>query len=149
MSIYTLPHEYQNYAHHYSYNTYYGRVPHLGYLPFSTHEDENKIDPNLKEDWILRLNNIKDITLFSTCEGHGRFLLTHIIFKINNLENISKFQTLLNNIPIPYTKFKIFNINHIGNIVTIVTYNWYRQDQDNAEWLVWWNSIVDYLEKHI
>jgi len=139
----------------FAYSILYNRIDPLftGKLYFSPKKlvelDNNEkiyVDEHLKDIWIRRLNNIKNIEIRSTCQGHDSKYITHIILrpKNQNLEYIQNKVSLLKKFPDTKCKESIGNggLFRIG----IVTKNWYRDGADNSKWNHWWENIVKYLE---
>lgn len=105
------------------------------------------VDENLKDSWIKRLNNIKNIEIRSTCEGHDSKYISHIIFRpnIQNIEYIENKVKLLNSLPETKSKYDIGNggLYRIG----IATKNWFRKNANNSKWEQWWDNSVKSLEQ--
>jgi hypothetical protein len=112
-------------------------------------DDSQKIyvDENLKDSWIKRLNNIKNIIIRSTCEGHDSKHISHIIFRpnIQNIEYIKDKVKLLNALPDTNSKYDIGNggLYRIG----IATRNWFRKNANNSKWEKWWDNSINSLEQ--
>ena len=152
MKLIQLDPKYQNLAHLYSYYVIYGRIPHEGFLPFSVDCEQDEFDGIIKDihldnKWVNKLNKIPNIEILSSCEGHGRLILTHIIFKIKNEDEVENIYSRLINLPIQlkHTKIGMFKIS-IGICCCLTIYNWYREHSDNHFWKYWWENIIDHIE---
>lgn len=131
----------------------YGRVPHEGYLPNSTDAEEDewceiKKDKHLKNKWLDVLNNIENIKVLSTCEGHNRYFPTHIIIEVLREDLTSdEIYNRLQKITNPRLRgTRVVAVNtKIGICYCITYYSWYRPLFNNYKWEQWWINIIPHI----
>lgn len=156
MKIISLPANMSMSSIVFSYIAVYGRTPPEGFLPIQTDSDEDewnniKKDIHLKNEWIEQLNTIPEIEILSTCEGHARYIVTHIIFLLKDQERIEEVYKKLKQLPTSIYATKIIPIQtSVGVCFCIAIYNWYREHMtDNSDWEKWWDNIIDHIKNSV
>ena len=157
MNIYKIESSDSNNAAVYSFIAVYGRIPMTGFLPLNNYNETdewNNItkDKHLDNNWIAKLNSIKNIEILSTCEGHGRDVITHIIFRIT--DNTKEIEQVYNRLKECYRELygtKVVVIDtQIGLCICVAIYNWYREnDEYNKAWIAWWNNIPSHIDRAV
>jgi len=98
------------------------------------------IDEHLKDKWIKDLNNINNIEIRSTCEGHDSTKVSHIIFRPSN-QDLDSIDLIVNKLNTQDTK----SMSDVGNggliRICVAIKNWYRLNSDNSKWELWWDTI--------
>ena len=102
------------------------------------------VDNDLDIKLLDRLNNIKNIEIRSTCQGHSKERPTYIIFRTKNqdLNYIKKIIRKLKQCPNTYVSYDIGMENKYR--ICVATNTFYSSN--NKQWTEWWNNITNYLE---
>ncbi len=108
------------------------------------------IDYNLKEKWLKDLNNIKEIEIRSSCQGHppkGEWP-SFVIFRMidNSKYNVKNIVNKLHNGKDTFCKYEIGNNNQIRICVATL---YYYGCEENNKWEKWWNTLSDKIKKSL
>ena len=128
-----------------------------GFLPLDNHSETDSWehiikDKHLKNEWISKLNNIPNVEVLSTCEGHGRDVITHIIFRVTDPnKDLEAIYDQLNSGQRELYGTKAIAIDtQVGICFCVAIYNWYRSNPDyNEAWTEWWESIIGHIDRAV
>lgn len=135
----------------FAYKCVYGRSPITPIYPLylqSRMYNGLYVDLHLQDEWLNDLNNIDNIEITSTCEGHDSNHITHIIFRpvVQDVKSLEMIKRKLNIGP---TKC-IFDIGNGGFYrVCVAIKNWYRNDSNNENWEMWWKTISKKIKESV
>ena len=141
----------RNNAASFAYLAVYGRTPPVGFLPAQTFAETDMMesiekDVHLKNKWVYVLNQIPNIRILSTCEGHGAKNVAHIILKYTGDEELSSVYERLISVEHGLRGTKIIALDtDIGICFVIAIYNWWREDKFNTKWEKWWKKIIPHI----
>ena len=106
------------------------------------------IDEHLKDKWIKDLNNINNIEIRSTCEGHNSTRVAAIIFRPST-QDVDDIDLIVRKLSIQNTKA----LTDVGNgglyRICVATKNWYRSNSDNSKWELWWDNIAKKIDQSV
>jgi hypothetical protein len=109
-----------------------------------------EVDKHLKDKWLRDLNNIKNVEIRSSCEGHAEDWITYVVFRLEpyleSKENVEKVAQTLTNYDNVYSGYDIGQQNR-PRIVCAAPL-WYNgPDQD--KWEKWWDGIAKKIESAV
>jgi len=119
------------------------------------HTDEKpwrgmSVDAHLKDKWLADLNNIPNVEIRGTCEGHNSEWPTYIAFRISpKIENRRK----LNDVVKKLNRDKFtrcgYDIGTEGRPRFVCASPLYYKGPDQPAWVKWWNSIAVRINKAV
>ncbi len=103
------------------------------------------IDAHIEDKWLNDLNNIKQIEMRASCEGHDKQWVTFIVFRVmpnkdNDIKYLDKIKKSLNQ-GVTKCDYKIGQQGRPRFIVT--TKLWYGQ----PGWGKWWTTLATRVKK--
>lgn len=136
-----------------AYETVYGRPPKNGLRGRAINTVEKRykdiyIDQHLDEEVFDQLNDIRNVEIRSSCEGHSSDRPAFLIFRVsqNKIKNIDK---IVDNLHKQGVQAKYEIGNHGRYRICVATRNWYRENADNREWENWWKNLPHVIENAV
>jgi len=108
------------------------------------------VDYNLKDKWLNDLNNIKEIEIRGSCEGHDKDWVSYIAFrfkdsKYENKDYIENFVKKMKKHPNTFCDWDI-GMEKRPRIVCATNLLF---SENKKEWEEWWNSLSDRIKKSL
>ncbi len=108
------------------------------------------VDENLDNKWLIDLNNIKEIEMRSSCEGHDKNWIAFVIFRLRNKsieKNKNKLQQIIINIESSDRLTKCaYDIGRQRRPRIIVAAPiWFKQPL----WEEWWSTLALRIKKSL
>ena len=108
-----------------------------------------EVDAHLKDKWLHDLNNIKEIEIRGSCEGHEKDWITYISFrfknkKYENKEYLDRVVTVLSSNK--YT-FAGWDIGMENRPRIVVASSLYYGHPKQKEWEKWWDTLAFRIQK--
>lgn len=118
------------------------------------------VDRNLKDKWLEDLNNIPNIELRSTCEGHGppgkmgdsptsMDWPTHIAFRLTSKAKNNPGQIVKNLNKYKHTKCKHGVGGREGRTRFICAARLYYKCAKHNDWMDWWTHLASRIDKAV
>jgi len=125
-----------------------------GRPPFvTTHKMWNgiSIDSHLEDKWLNDLNNIPNVEMRGSCEGHNKEWVSFVSFRLspkfdNNKSFLNKVVSNLNKDP---NTVAGFDIGVQGRPRFVVATPLYYGCEKQDEWKKWWTTLASRLDKSV
>jgi len=125
-----------------------------GRPPFPTeHKVWNgmEVDKHLKDKWLKDLNNIPNVEIRGSCEGHSDEWITYIAFRLD--PKFDKNKSFLNKVVSRLNKGKNtkcgFDIGTANRPRFICASPLYYKCKKHVDWIKWWESLSSRLNKAV
>jgi len=109
------------------------------------------VDEHLEKEWLNKLNNIKNLEMRGSCEGHSKDWVSYIAFRLapkfdKNKSFLNKVCSRLNKYPYTKCGWDIGTEERPRFVcATPLYYNCDKQE----EWIKWWKQLPTNLNKAI
>jgi len=113
--------------------------------------DGIQIDKHIDNKWLNDLNNIPNVEIRGSCEGHNKEWVSFVAFRLDpkyddNKSFLNKVVSRLNKYPNTVAGFDIGMQGRPRFVVTTPLY--YKCDKQN-EWKKWWTTLASRINKSV
>jgi len=136
-----------------AYKTVYGHLPKNGLRGRIPGIQEKKygdiyVDFHIDETILDQLNDIRNIEIRSSCEGHGPDRVAFVIFRLSS-DKIKDIDKIIENLRKQGLKAD-YDIGNQGRYrICVATKKWYRENGNNDSWNQWWEKLPHLIENAV